>query len=186
MDASESGRAASEDERAENSELAAAGGGASRRRRREEADTAGGAARKKPRSVCPHQRERSRCKECGGASLCQHQRIRSQCKECGGASICPHQRQRSRCKECHEEADESMPAGLEELEGTSSKVARSAGERGSGAVGAAFGAAGESAPLVMEIEPVSGCTGPAPVGRRVKRKPNIIDRGASAASASGP
>ena len=79
-----------------------------------------------------------------------------------------------------------MPAGLEELEGTSSKVARSAGERGSGAVGAAYGAAGESAPLVMEIEPVSGCTGPAPVGRRVKRKPNIIDRGASAASASGP
>jgi len=97
MDASESGRAASEDERAENSELAAAGEGASRRRRREESDTAGGAAHKKPRSVCPHQRQRSRCKECGGASLCQHQRIRSQCKEC--------------CQE----ADESMPAGLEEL-----------------------------------------------------------------------
>ena len=168
MDARESGRAASEDERAENSELAKAGDGASRRRRREEADTAGGAARKKPRSVCPHQRQRSQCKECGGASICQHQR------------------QRSKCKECHEEADESMPAGLEELEGTSSKVARSADERGPGAVGAAFGAAGESAPLVMEIEPVSGCTGPAPVGRRVKRKPNIIDRGASAASASGP
>ena len=70
MDASESGRAASEDERAENSELAAAGGGASRRRRREEADTAGGAARKKPRSVCPHQHQRSQCKECGGAGLC--------------------------------------------------------------------------------------------------------------------
>ena len=110
----------------------------------------------------------------------------SECKECGGASICLHQRQRSKCKDCHEEADESMPAGLEELEGTSSKVARSAGERGPGAVGAAFGAAGESAPLVMEIEPVSGCTGPAPVGGRVKRKPNIIDRGASAASASDP
>ena len=167
MDASESGRAASEDERSENSELAAAGGGASRRRRREEADTAGDAAHKKPRGVCPHQRRRNQCKECGGASICQHQR------------------RRSRCKECHEEADESMPAGLEELEGTSSKVARRADERGSDAVGAAFGAAGESAPLVMEIEPVSGCTGP-PVGRRVKRKPNIIDRGASAASASGP
>ena len=82
-----------------------------------------------------------------------------------------------------------MPAGLEELEGTSSKVARRAGERGSGAVGAAFGAAGESAPLVMETEPVSGCTGPAPVGGRVKRakrKPNIIDTGANAASASDP
>ena len=50
--------------------------------------------------VCPHQRQRSRCKECGGASICQHQRRRSRCKECGGASICQHQRQRSTCKEC--------------------------------------------------------------------------------------
>ena len=48
--------------------------------------------------------------------LCPHQRRRSQCKECGGASICQHQRQRSRCKECREEADNSMPTGLEELE----------------------------------------------------------------------
>ena len=78
-----------------------------------------------------------------------------------------------------------MPAGLEELEGVPSKLARSAGEGGSGAVAAAAGAAGKSAPLVMETEPVSGCTG-ATVGGRVKRKPNIIDRGASAASASGP
>ena len=79
-----------------------------------------------------------------------------------------------------------MPAGLEELEGVSSKVAWSAGEGGSGAVAAAAGAAGKRVPIVMETEPVSGCTGPAPVGGRVKRKPNIIDRGASAASASGP
>ena len=50
-------------------------------------------------------------------SICQHQRQRSQCKECGGASICQHQRIRSRCKECREEADTSMPAGLEELAG---------------------------------------------------------------------
>ena len=95
----ESGRAAVGDERAAHSELAAASGGASRRWRREEADTAGGAARKKPRSVCPHQRKRSQCKECGGASICQHQRIRS------------------KCKECRDEADTSMPAGLEELAG---------------------------------------------------------------------
>ena len=51
-------------------------------------------------SICQHQRERSRCKECGGARICQHQRVRSQCKECGGASICQHQCQRSTCKEC--------------------------------------------------------------------------------------
>ena len=36
------------------------------RQKREEADAAGGAAQKKPRSVSPHQRQRSTCKECGG------------------------------------------------------------------------------------------------------------------------
>ena len=51
-------------------------------------------------SACPHGRQRSRCKECGGGSICEHGRIRSKCKECGGASICEHGRQRSRCKEC--------------------------------------------------------------------------------------
>ena len=71
------------------------------RRRGEEADAAGAGAakKKKPHSVCPHQRRRSECKECGGASICQHQR------------------RRDRCKECREEADTSMPAGLEELAG---------------------------------------------------------------------
>ena len=51
-------------------------------------------------SACPHGRQRSRCKECGGASICEHGRRRSKCKECGGASICEHGRERSRCKEC--------------------------------------------------------------------------------------
>ena len=36
---------------------------------------------------CEHNRRRSQCKECGGASICQHARRRSKCKECGGASI---------------------------------------------------------------------------------------------------
>ena len=49
---------------------------------------------------CQHNRIRSQCKECGGASICEHNRIRSQCKECGGASICEHNRKRSKCKEC--------------------------------------------------------------------------------------
>jgi hypothetical protein len=73
------------------------------------------------------------------------------------------------------------PALEERMQGVRGVVAGSAGERGSGAVRAATGAAGESATLVMETEPVSGCTGPATVGGRVKRKPNIADRGASAA-----
>ena len=73
-----------------------------KRRRGEEADAAraGAAKKRKPHRVCPHQRQRSDCKECGGASICQHQRKRNTCKECGGASICQHQRRRSECKEC--------------------------------------------------------------------------------------
>ena len=47
-----------------------AGGGAGKRRVREETEAAGGAAKSKPRSVCPHQRERSKCKECGEMSMC--------------------------------------------------------------------------------------------------------------------
>ena len=51
-------------------------------------------------SACPHGRQRSKCKECGGASICEHGRERYKCKECGGASICEHGRERCRCKEC--------------------------------------------------------------------------------------
>ena len=50
--------------------------------------------------ACPHGRERSKCKECGGASICEHGRVRTQCKECGGGSICEHGHRRSTCKEC--------------------------------------------------------------------------------------
>ena len=51
-------------------------------------------------SVCVHGRRKRQCKECGGAGICQHNRQRSQCKECGGVSICPHGRRRTMCKEC--------------------------------------------------------------------------------------
>lgn len=51
-------------------------------------------------SICEHNRRRSRCKECGGSEICEHGRIRSQCKECGGSSICTHGRRISYCKEC--------------------------------------------------------------------------------------
>ena len=49
---------------------------------------------------CEHNRQRSRCKECGGSQICEHNRRRSQCKECGGGSICEHNRVRSKCKDC--------------------------------------------------------------------------------------
>ena len=50
--------------------------------------------------ACPHGRQRSRCKECGGSAICEHGRERSECKECGGSSICEHGRVRCVCKEC--------------------------------------------------------------------------------------
>ena len=53
-------------------------------------------------ATCPHGRQRSKCKQCGGSGICQHGRIRSKCKECGGGSICQHGRIRSTCKACGE------------------------------------------------------------------------------------
>ena len=49
---------------------------------------------------CPHGRQRSQCKECGGCGICQHGRQRNQCKECGGVSVCQHGRRRNQCKDC--------------------------------------------------------------------------------------
>ena len=37
--------------------------------------------------MCEHDRQRSKCKECGGSSICEHGRQRNTCKECGGASM---------------------------------------------------------------------------------------------------
>jgi hypothetical protein len=49
---------------------------------------------------CPHNKQRSRCKKCGGSQICSHDRRRSICKDCGGSSICEHNKIRSRCKLC--------------------------------------------------------------------------------------
>ena len=51
-------------------------------------------------SKCEHNRQKSQCKECGGASICEHNRRKSRCKECGGSDICEHNRRKSQCKEC--------------------------------------------------------------------------------------
>ena len=51
-------------------------------------------------AYCPHGRQHSLCKDCGGASICQHNRIKSRCKDCGGGSICIHNREKSQCKDC--------------------------------------------------------------------------------------
>ena len=51
---------------------------------------------------CEHNRQRSRCKDCGGKEICPHERLRYTCKECQGKGVCPHGKRKSRCKECKE------------------------------------------------------------------------------------
>ena len=65
------------------------------------------------RRKCEHNRQRNKCKDCGGAGICQHNRIRSQCLDCGGASICAHRRQRSACKDCKRRQAELAAAGTQ-------------------------------------------------------------------------
>jgi hypothetical protein len=51
-------------------------------------------------SICEHNRQRSKCKQCDGANICEHNHLRSQCKQCGGSSICEHNRRRIQCRQC--------------------------------------------------------------------------------------
>jgi len=39
---------------------------------------------------CEHNREKRKCKQCGGASICLHSHVKRMCKDCGGAGICEH------------------------------------------------------------------------------------------------
>jgi|LakMenEpi03Aug12_release.lakeMendotaPanAssembly.Ray.scaffolds.fasta_scaffold375266_1 hypothetical protein len=49
---------------------------------------------------CIHNKQKSRCKECGGSQICEHNKQKSRCKDCGGSHICKHNKRKSRCKEC--------------------------------------------------------------------------------------
>ena len=46
---------------------------------------------------CIHNKDKSRCIECGGSGICIHNKQKSRCKECGGSEICIHHKQKSRC-----------------------------------------------------------------------------------------
>jgi len=52
------------------------------------------------RRFCMHERERKKCKKCGGASICIHLVQKSNCMKCGGAGICEHKTYRVYCKTC--------------------------------------------------------------------------------------
>lgn len=51
-------------------------------------------------SLCVHNREKSKCKQCGGSEVCEHNNINSTCKECGGSQVCEHNKIKSKCKQC--------------------------------------------------------------------------------------
>ena len=50
--------------------------------------------------VCIHQKHKQYCKECRGVSICIHNNFKRFCVECGGSEICSHGRQKRQCKEC--------------------------------------------------------------------------------------
>ena len=50
--------------------------------------------------MCEHNRERTKCRDCGGGSICEHQQRRCRCVECEGGSICIHKKRRDKCKDC--------------------------------------------------------------------------------------
>jgi hypothetical protein len=52
-----------------------------------------------PPTQCEHGRQKSQCKDCGGAGYCEHGRRKDKCKDCG-TGHCQHGRQKSQCKDC--------------------------------------------------------------------------------------
>jgi len=56
--------------------------------------------RYKLKNKCPHDRQKQKCRDCGGIGICRHNRQKYKCIECGGSDICPHNLQRQWCKTC--------------------------------------------------------------------------------------
>ena len=69
-------------------------------RTRTMATKSGKTKKKTIEKMCPHQKCKRECAECGGSQICKHKRRRRDCKECGGSRICEHKRIRTHCKEC--------------------------------------------------------------------------------------
>ena len=50
--------------------------------------------------ICPHDRIKYKCKDCGGKGVCVHGRRKNQCLECGGSQMCVHGRRKYRYALC--------------------------------------------------------------------------------------
>jgi len=49
---------------------------------------------------CPHGKQKSMCKDCGGVGVCVHGKRKQVCKECNGSGFCTHGKLKYRCKDC--------------------------------------------------------------------------------------
>jgi len=52
------------------------------------------------KNKCPHDRKKTRCRDCGGIGICKHNRQKYQCIECDGSDVCNHKLIRQYCKIC--------------------------------------------------------------------------------------
>jgi hypothetical protein len=50
--------------------------------------------------LCLHNKNKSRCRECGGSAFCSHGKHKAYCKPCGGSALCKHDKYKTTCKEC--------------------------------------------------------------------------------------
>ena len=57
--------------------------------------------------LCEHNKQPSRCRECGGGAFCRHDRRMELCNECkaagvkgAGTAMCEHKKRRDECREC--------------------------------------------------------------------------------------
>ncbi len=51
-------------------------------------------------SICPHDKLKYNCIECKGPNICIHNKIKHYCSDCKGAGICIHEKQKGKCKIC--------------------------------------------------------------------------------------
>jgi hypothetical protein len=57
--------------------------------------------KKRKQALCEHNKRKSRCEFCGGASLCEHGILREVCKKCVGSQVCKHIRLFKACAKCN-------------------------------------------------------------------------------------
>ena len=56
--------------------------------------------KKSKQKLCFHNKRKTVCKHCGGASLCEHSKRKIDCRECNPSNFCSHGKRKRSCKEC--------------------------------------------------------------------------------------